>query len=112
MPDAEWETGVAPDGAFEIPELPSGAPLMPEVREHGKALLVLGEPLQLGQGETREVEWTIGGGCTLRGTLVDQNGRAVAHREVWMRVPEGDTPRLFYKLGDEEKTVARATTIE
>lgn len=108
-PDPKWQVDVAADGRFEDVELPSGVELRAEVREGGAVVLVLQDRLRLEPGEKREVEWKLGGGCALRGTVIDQFGKAVARRELWMRAPEQASLRVFRRY-ENEKNVARAIT--
>ncbi len=78
-----WSTLTASDGSFALDGLPS-APLSVEFRRAGRLVRAEPEPLRLQPGETREVVWRLGAGCTLRGGVVAERGAPVPGVTVWL----------------------------
>ena len=65
----------------------------PEFRSEGS--------MTFSPGETREVDWVLGGTCTLRGRLVDQHGGPVAGCGLWLtRRPRPDPFRSSFLVRD------------
>ncbi len=82
LPDPTWTAGTDVYGHAVITALPSEVPLRAALASKGRVVLTDATPLILQPSETREVEYRIGAGCRLTGTVVDQDGQAVAGQEL------------------------------
>jgi len=103
---SRWESSTDSLGRCEVVDLPAGVVLQTRVSREGRELKR--DVLTLDPGETREVVWRLGSGCRLEGTVVDQEGRPVAKKRVWMLRDELDRePRYFEGLEDVDVLEAR-----
>jgi hypothetical protein len=63
--------------------------------------------LTLAPGETRELEWRIGSGCTLTGHVLDQNDSPVQRTRIWLASGPFDSPFCFDSSA--ERSVVNST---
>src|SRR5258708_6672316 len=111
LPDPRWSADTDADGRCSLDRLPPGAPLHVEVLRGGKSLRKEADPITLRPGEVREIEWTIGGGCRLRGRVTDSKNVSVVSQEIWILGAESERAEYLVTYA-EEKLVARAKTDE
>jgi hypothetical protein len=92
--DRSWNKHTEDPGDCTFEGLPTAVPLNIECysEERGPRRL---QPLILDPGEVREVEWKIGVGCCIRGSVVDQNGELVTDKEIWLERCTGDRAKGF-----------------
>ena len=105
MNNRHWKAETDDAGRAVLSDLPSRVPLTGSVtrpRAWNPAEKIVLEP-----GETRTVTWSISGGVSLLGTVVDQDGRPVAQRQIWLRPAETDTSTVFQSYSGQP---TRATT--
>lgn len=101
----EWNAWVSPEGAFELDDLPSCVPLQADVRRGQRVVYKEPQPLVLTAGETREVEWHFGPGCTLNGIVVDQTGEPVPLALIQLMAGE---VRSYYDSYDDVHEATKA----
>ena len=83
-----WETWLKQDGTWEFADLPPGAELEVQLLK-GTDLLRHVSELVLEPGEERVLDWWLGSGATLRGTVVVAGGEVpLGGQRVWL-VPLG-----------------------
>jgi len=82
-PDEQWRAETGADGRARIDGLPALVELGAEVTTAGKTLVHEPSGLRLQPGESREIEWRVGGGATVNGLLLDQDGKPLAGLEIW-----------------------------
>lgn len=104
-----WMLRLPTDGSgfVEMTGLPPEAPLM-AVATRGKAVLHRElEPITLKVGETREVAWRVGGGCELKGRVIDQHDKPVVQRTLWLMRPSAKRPGYFFENGGDRARTAK-----
>jgi hypothetical protein len=107
-PDPSWRSVTESNGRCSIDGLPPEMPLRVELVKGRSVLQKVSEPIVLHTGETRRVEWKIGGGCDLQGRVRDPNGAAIAAVTLWLRPSDsfGAYPDPYRK----KDVIASATT--
>ncbi|HEX6883466.1 MAG TPA: carboxypeptidase-like regulatory domain-containing protein [Planctomycetota bacterium] len=106
----EWRGPLNAEGTCTLAELPAGVPLHVEILRAGEVVKKDLPDLVLEPGEQREVEWSLGSGCRLAGTLVDEHDAPVAGHAVWLQRAAHDVPCVFSKYS--ARSVAESTTDE
>ena len=81
----EWRSATDPDGTCVVAELPPDVPLHVEILRAGDVVRKDLPEVELRAGEVRYVEWNLGTGCRLVGSVVDQDGRGVAGQALWLQ---------------------------
>ena len=93
--DPEWRESAGSDGFCLLEGLPPAIPFRVEILQ-GSAVVRKDLPtISLNPGELREVEWRIGSGCRLHGSVVEQDGTAVRNREIWLERAAVDANTIF-----------------
>lgn len=105
-----WQTNADPSGLCVLPELPPEVPLHVEILLAGQAAKSDLPTLSLSPGEVREVEWTLGSGCRLEGSVVDQAGEAVRNRRIWLLRASRDGP-VFFQTHDRGRALETSTDL-
>ena len=90
--DPSWFVEVAPDGSWELRGLPAGADLTVELRR-GTKTLRHERDLVLEPGEVRTLDWNLGAGATLTGTVLE-SGEPVRRQRIWLVPLDG-----YYRPG-------------
>ena len=108
--EVEWRASADPNGLCVLSDLPPDVPLHVQVvpKRGGKKKDFA--DLTLRPGEAREIEWKVGSGCRLHGSVVDSEGAPVAGCAVWRMRAEGDAPKYFQKY--EVRTAEEVTDAE
>jgi hypothetical protein len=109
LPNQRWEAASNLDGKCVFEELPASIPMQVQVVIGGTVAHRDPAPLTLNSGETRQVEWRIGAGCTLTGLLVDQDGQPVSEREIWLQKPWSDNCEYYHSGAPDEQTRSATT---
>ncbi len=89
--DVTWSTKLVEDGTWEHRDLPASVPLEVELRGSARALRTE-SGLELEPGEEHVLDWHLGAGATLTGTL-RAGGEPLARHEVWL-VAESEMNRM------------------
>jgi len=79
----EWRGTTGLGGRCEIAGLPPDTVLRPSLR-HGDRSRKIEEPVTLRAGETRAVDWILGGGGRIEGLVRDLGGAPVPGEEIWL----------------------------
>jgi hypothetical protein len=109
MREVEWTGDADVTGRCTFTELPPDVPLHVEIWRGTECVKRDLPDLSLTAGETREIEWRIGSGCTLTGLVVDQHGEPVTNQELWLQRAEYDAPRFFQAIHSGEVVVEAHT---
>lgn len=99
-------------GAFVFEDLPPLCKLDALFVAADRKAQRVGESLQLAPGESSVVAWQLGGSCTLRGRVLDQDSRPVTDGEVWLVRPFFDVRGIARRLAagvDGSSVFARAS---
>jgi hypothetical protein len=91
---ADVEQSDAP-GVCVIDKLPGGAPLRVSWKDPSGTPHVYDHPLELRIGERRSLLWGLSETHLIRGTLVDELGRPVSARSLWLMSANADRARYF-----------------
>jgi RNA polymerase sigma factor (sigma-70 family) len=104
-PPAHWSARTGPDGACRIDDLPCGVSLRPQLTRPGWTARKNPDPFVLEIGEKRHIEWKLGATCTVRGRVIDEQGKPLAGVELWMaplpitsNAPPSGRPTYFLGL--------------
>ncbi|MFN0006297.1 MAG: collagen binding domain-containing protein [Planctomycetota bacterium] len=95
--DPEWKGSADATGLCCIEGLPPDIPLHVEISRGGNVVKKDIPTVSLNPGEVREVEWRIGSGCHLRGSVADQDGTPVGRHGIWLQRADSDSPRIFQR---------------
>ena len=107
--DQSWSANTKADGRATIAGLPTSMELRVKgVKDH-RTLWSEPEPIQLEFGQTRELEWRVGGGTRVSGIVLDQTGAAVPRQELWLTTGYLGEPRYFSSY-DRSSVRFRGTT--
>jgi hypothetical protein len=106
---ARWSATTGVDGRCVLSDLTPGAPFRVLLRRDDKVLQRVGEMPALEPGETRHVEWQIGGGYVLKGVVAYASGKVVPDQELWLLHARRKEPRLL-TVFDEPNAVQKTTT--
>jgi len=79
----EWIASVGADGAYAITDLNAGTPFKARLVVDGTVVRKHSEEIVLAPSESRTLDWHLGRGATLFGSLIDQNGEPVPEAELW-----------------------------
>jgi hypothetical protein len=109
LPDEQWKADVGADGRCTIKALLPATPLSVEIVQGEKVVRRIPDAFSLTAGELREIEWKIGGGCTLKGLAVDQDGKPVTDHEIWLKRGDAHEETYFQRYSNDD-VVDRATT--
>jgi len=101
-----WSARVDAGGGFRFDGLPSEVLLRATVEAAGP-VLELPEPILLAPGERRAIEWQVGGGATVEGTALEEDGQPARGLHVWL-VAWRDVEALY--LDDSHHPTQRQTT--
>lgn len=101
--ECEWSATTDATGMCRVEGLPPEVPLHVEVLREGKLAKVGLPDLSFHPGEERGIEWRIGSGCLLTGTVVDQDGQPMADRKLWLQRADLDALRSFQKYHSGER---------
>jgi hypothetical protein len=108
LSDPFWEGLTDSSGRCVLDSLPPGAPLHVAITPPHASVHKEPDPISLGAGEARTVEWRIGVGCRITGKVVDQDKRAADYVELWLM--RGQEFGRYIDPYLEKDVVARATT--
>jgi hypothetical protein len=108
--ESQWMESADPSGLCVLQGLPPDVPFHVEIFRGGHSARTDLPSLSLSPGEVREVEWSIGSGCRLEGSVVDQHGEAVTGRTIWLRRADVDAPTIFQKYQIGHVVIERRTT--
>jgi len=102
---------VHPDarGRCVFEALPANIALTVEIFDgfsYAKQVLRSERALRLEPGERRELNWTVGSGCTVDGLVLEADGRPAAGVDVWLLPDEGDP---YFERYHERQVVARCS---
>jgi hypothetical protein len=93
LPDERWHAQAGPDGSVTFSDLPAQTWIEVYLNRSGTITRPQGHGVELAPGETKEVEWRIGGGCALRGLVLDAAGQPVPQLRLWLTEAwSGDAP--------------------
>lgn len=106
-PAASWEAVTGPDGMCSFESLPPEVPLALEIRRAGELVKRAGKPVTLAGGETRSIEMRLGVGSTIRGRILDQEGRPAIVHAVALLAADGRAHRPIHA---GEYAIARTAT--
>jgi hypothetical protein len=106
--DIAWSATTGADGRCMLEGLSAKVPLHTVVRRGDEVLLDLPLGKDLDLGERREVSLRIGA-CNVSGTLRDQNGAPIGHREIWCVRALVDSPDYLTPY-DRKRLEAKAVT--
>ena len=112
LPDPVWSDETDPSGLCVLETLPPGVPLHAEVIRANLVVRKELTPLTLSAGEVREIEWRLGSGCRLEGTVVDQTGKPVTKSKIWLESSKFDGAVVFQKHGGNEEVEEKQTDEE
>jgi len=107
--NVEWSAITNGQGTCAVRDVVSGMPLEIHFARNGERLREDAEIASLAPGEVRSVQWDIGLGCSLAATLVDEDGRAVPSREVWLFRAASDATRAWQHFSRETLIATRTT---
>jgi protocatechuate 3,4-dioxygenase beta subunit len=108
----EWIQDADASGLCALEGLPPDVPFHVEVLRARRAVKKDLPSLSLHAGEVREVEWRLGSGCRLEGTVVDQAGEAVREQKLWLQRADRDAPKVFELFHSGEVVVETQTDSE
>jgi hypothetical protein len=97
-----------PDGRCTLSDLPPESPLELRAEWQGSPPQILPEPVTLSAGESRAIQFRIGGGATILGQIVDQHGKPVASHAVW-KLPADKTVRHLFHQSEGDETGETST---
>src|SRR5262245_25350549 len=83
--EREWVQDADPSGLCALEGLPPDVPFHVEILRARTAVKKDLPSLSLRAGEVREIEWRLGSGCRLEGSVVDQAGVAVREQNLWLQ---------------------------
>jgi hypothetical protein len=109
--DTEPERRVATDegGTCRFEDVPADRPLVLELQPAGSPSVTEIPPLRLAAGEERELEWRLGEGTLLTGTMVDSHGVPVSNESLWLVRARKDGPTIF---NADQRSEARRTVTD
>jgi hypothetical protein len=110
--DPEWKGNADSTGVCLLQDLPPEVPLHVEVFRGTDRVREDLPPISLNPGEAREVEWTIGSGCSLSGTVTDQHGEVVKLGTIWLQRADIAAPRIFEEFHSGEVVLEQNTDTE
>ena len=94
-----WESPTDVQGRCIVSSLPVGVSLQLLVLRGTNVLKGNGEPIVLAPGESRTIRVQLGGGCTVRGTLVDdEKNLPIGKHEIWLMHIDAAQSMPFYKF--------------
>lgn len=108
-PNVEWSAITNARGTCAVRDVVSGIPLKIHFARNGERLREDAEIASLAPGEVRSAQWDIGLGCSLAATLLDEDGLAVGHREVWLFAAASDATRAWRHFSRETLIATRTT---
>jgi hypothetical protein len=112
--DVEVFSAVLEDGRFHFEALPARVSLSARLAGSKGTVAVWPDPLVLEPGETRRLDWVLGGGTRISGKVVDQFGAPGAHAPILLcrHASAGDAQpgRCYFDLSDGDENVQRAET--
>lgn len=94
-PEVEWLGRTNQRGECTLANLPSDVALHAECTSPADGVSHLRPEVTLGEGEGRRVEWRIGAGCRIDGTLIDQAGETISGRIIWIERASRRGRRVF-----------------
>lgn len=98
------------DGACTLSDLPPDMPLYLRAELAGLPPQVPAEPVTLSAGESRAIRFSIGGGATIFGQIVDQHGQPVASHAVWRTPARKPVRHLFQEYENDTNDGSPTTT--
>jgi hypothetical protein len=110
LPEVRWELDSLADGICVFAQLPPDIPMSARVLKDSKEVHHEAEPLVFKPGEVRELEWRLGGGCTLNGLVVDQRNEPVASQALWLEKAIPGFMPYFKAYDDSKGVIAKCTT--
>ncbi len=110
-PYERWSATAGQEGRIALAGLPANTELSIDL--HMGTRVMHPEPmgLTLAPGETRELEWRIGSGCTLSGRILDQNENPVQHARIWL-VPDTEVSGPCFDSSTERSVMNAPETDE
>jgi hypothetical protein len=84
-PVIAWEGTTDASGSCRIDDLPSGTPIVVELRSANELDRHKDEPLTLSRGEERRIDLVFGGTSAVRGLLIDGSNAPLPDEIVWLR---------------------------
>lgn len=109
-----WVKSTDSRGTCTFNDLPTGETIAARATLAGTLILNQPDGLNLSQGERQEVEWVIGMGVPISGRLIDQTGKPVASREIWLlRSPSNaslERERIYLVPADRHDVIASTTS--
>ncbi len=110
--DLTWTAATSSNGTCLFVDLPAESPLQLEVRDGGRVVLRERTPVRLAPGEERALELTIGVGTRVIGELVDQLGKPLGGRPIWLLSATEDVPHYLrpHELDDDRPALLARTT--
>jgi hypothetical protein len=104
------------EGHVKIDSLPAGVPFNVEIWATGTLRFRDPKPLVLDAGTTTTREWRLGGGCVIRGRVIDQNEKCVPNQELWLTQRglylQKDAELGSFYRSDKERITKSVTTTE
>jgi len=107
-PDESWTGATGADGRAKIEGLPPRVDLGMRVEANGRTLQHDPAGLNLEPGEVKELEWRFGSGTSVKGVVLDQDGKPVAGIAICAAKSEAGGRRIF--LRDNYPVASRTTT--
>jgi protocatechuate 3,4-dioxygenase beta subunit len=83
IPDERWEADCDPEGVCPFENLPSKTDLGVEISLRGTVVRRT-DWIELKPDERRDLVLRVGGGCTLKGVVLDEAGHTVRGQEIWL----------------------------
>jgi len=105
LSELEWKEKADSTGICLLQDLPPNVPFHVGIYRDGQLPKKDLPTLSLNPGEVREVDWTIGSGCHLEGSVIDQLGAAVEGTTLWLQRADFDAPMVFQKYHSGEVVV-------
>jgi len=108
-PDESWRAATGADGRAKLEGLPPRVEIGIRVEANGRTLQHDPVGLNLQPGEVKELEWRVGSGTSVRGLVLDQDGKPVSGIEIWAAKAVAGGRRSFLRY-ERERVASHATT--
>jgi hypothetical protein len=101
LSDRYWTQEADLSGSCVLEDLPPDVPFHVVILRAGFVVKKDLPSLQLQAGEVREVEWRLGSGCRLEGSVIDQEGEFVPSLTLWLQRADSDDAKIFHRYSGD-----------